>query len=207
MSEYNLGLTITFEYSQVDVQTYEDLWTKVDQELGPGILPPLDCSFRHKPPLPQRTNNIEMLFANRHATCINYIEMLQLRMNANSVSATMDHPPTDCIIALLIEHNLFPRPTSPFQGRCLTLLQDGRLALVPKSTLPGDIVVCLAGSTIPYVLRPSIVQEDGRQDTLRGVFNTSQQRPGSLNDPLDCRRCQYLRVIAVATLVWSFLTK
>ena len=46
-----------------------------------------------------------------------------------------------------------------FQVHRVTVLPDDRLAIVPRSTRPGDIICCLAGSTMAYVLRLRLVDD------------------------------------------------
>jgi hypothetical protein len=184
--------------SDIDVETYGHLWTSLGEELGHGIIPAFDCSFDRRPPLPQDSKNIETLLANRHAICINYIADVSNQIYESEQRIFWEgkrHQDSHSLIALLVEHALIPQSISHFQGRRLTLLQDGRLALVPSSTLAGDIVVCLAGSEIPYVLRPVEDQEEVPDDIIRGVFNPDQRQPGMFDDPLGCRRCQDFRVL------------
>lgn len=47
-------------------------------------------------------------------------------------------------------------------GRRLVRTSNGHLAIVPETTKEGDVMVILAGGTLPYVLRPC--QDDGQDE-------------------------------------------
>ncbi|PMD61290.1 HET-domain-containing protein [Hyaloscypha bicolor E] len=200
-----------FKDRQIDDKTYEELWSKVDQELGPGILPPLCCAFDTRLSNPLDSLKNATLSSQRHAAFrTNIAKSLEIYTARFLPSTGSDlytgqgyrSAKTDPIIALLVYDTLDPEPTSVLQGRRLTSLLDGRPALVPASTRAGDIVVCLAGSTIPYVLRPRSVQEIIPQSAVQGAFAPDEIPPDK--HQLDCRRCQYFKACLNITLMFCF---
>jgi hypothetical protein len=70
----------------------------------------------------------------------------------------------------LIEASLFK--WSSRRRICKTI--DGRLACVPKSSEPGDVICTLLGAEVPYVLRPmatgfySVIGESYVDDIMHG---------------------------------------
>lgn len=96
---------------------------------------------------------------------------------------------TQFILPNLIQDTFDPRDRSIFQTHRLTQLPDGRLALVPASTRQGDLVVCLAGSQVPYVLRPTYIQD--RRTILDESIRQAFPRPNDFKSyaPSGCKVC------------------
>lgn len=86
-----------------------------------------------------------------------------------------------------MQETYIPEDTSIFKDRRLTALPDGRLALVPASTRAGDHIVCLAGSKVPYVVRP---HDDGMQISNAEIHDTFPKRGSFKSSLRGCIACQ-----------------
>jgi hypothetical protein len=134
---------------------YARLCKAINKALGKKIIPDPRCTLPAEVPFfKQRTS----ANTDEHYECRSRIvdRMASYRLIRPSLPPTIAiaNQTTQYILPTLVKETYIPDDTSLFKDRRLTALPDGRLALVPASTKAGDHILCLAGSKVPYVLRP-----------------------------------------------------
>ena len=144
-----LGPGLTKDMERLDIKDYEELWDFIDVQVGPGILPAIGEDHA------RNTDDSAFPFLSHDTDCYYIMKAL-----FHGKPSTKILPVTQSLILELVRDsltnvtNIKNQESSIFHGRRVTALLDGRLALVPTATHPGDIICCLAGSQVPYVLRP-----------------------------------------------------
>lgn len=180
----------------VGLDAYARFYDLLDAALGPGLLPDPRINFPPaKVPFFERTQARQSK-EEKHLECRT---RLRDALASTQLSSSTLHPAnsnqygtshvTQYVIPNLVKDTLAPGKQSIFKGRRLTVLPDGRLALVPASTRKGDRIICLAGSDVPYVLRP---YNEGRTISDASI-HSSFSRPNDFSPyvPNGCRACQY----------------
>lgn len=108
---------------------------------------------------------------------------------------------TQYIMPNLIKEVLEPGEKSLFQNRRLVSLPNGRVALVPESTKAGDIIACLAGSKVPYVLRPF---DEGHAISTASIHSSfAKPNDHSVLSLEGCKGCQQ----SIVSLLTVFSTQ
>jgi hypothetical protein len=163
----------------IDRTMYEELWNNLDVEIGPGVFPSfgITISGTSQPSIP--TSRL----TERHKNCLSSI---------NRVLRYMREPvfklgTSQYLLAQLVK-DTFTKDKSIFHGRRITALPDDRLALVPASTRPGDLICCLSGSMIPYVVREHQGEKQTPDEAIRQAFLKAESRWDS-NPAFNCQAC------------------
>jgi hypothetical protein len=177
------------DVAQFATKAYEEVYEKWGPSLDPELFPPHHTMM--KPILP------------RDGWCSVKGSMDCMK---DIISGIEDHYKpyhTTFTSQMLIPHLVMDfitrRDTSIFHGRCITMLSDGRRALVPASTRPGDVICILLDDKFPHIVRPYLRRRD------RLVVHDYENKPLAVQDLEDKEiiECKYIGTCFVEGIMYG----